>query len=77
MSTTILIVVTVLTTLFSVALVGYLVYLGVVVRKLKRTTKDQESDIKNLFTGHDETNTSIINASSERRTHPCLDAAHN
>ncbi len=40
--------VTVLITLISGALVGSLIYLGVVVRKLRRTVKDNVVDITNL-----------------------------
>ena len=40
--------VTVLITLISGALVGSLIYLGVVVRKLRRTVKDNVVDIINL-----------------------------
>ena len=43
-----LIMVTVLITLISGALVGSLIYLGVVVRKLRRTVKDNVVDITNL-----------------------------
>lgn len=43
-----LIMVTVLITLISGALVGSLIYLGVVVRKLRQTVKDNVLDIKNL-----------------------------
>jgi len=43
-----LIMATVLITLISGALVGSLIYLGVVVRKLRRTVKDNVLDIKNL-----------------------------
>jgi predicted PurR-regulated permease PerM len=43
-----LIMVTVLITLISAALVGSLIYLGVVVRKLRRTVKDNVVDITNL-----------------------------
>ena len=43
-----LIMVTVLITLISGALVGSLIYLGVVVRKLRQTVKDNVVDIKNL-----------------------------
>ena len=43
-----LIMVTVLITLISGALVGSLIYLGVVVRKLRRTVKDNVVDIINL-----------------------------
>ena len=43
-----LITVTVLITLISGALVGSLIYLGVVVRKLRRTVKDNVVDITNL-----------------------------
>ena len=39
---------TVLITLISGALVGSLIYLGVVVRKLRRTVKDNVVDITNL-----------------------------
>jgi len=43
-----LIMVTVLITLISGALVGSLIYLGVVVRKLRRTVNNNVLDIKNL-----------------------------
>ena len=43
-----LITATVLITLISGALVGSLIYLGVVVRKLRRTVKDNVVDITNL-----------------------------
>jgi len=43
-----LIMATVLITLISGALVGSLIYLGVVVRKLRRTVKDNVVDITNL-----------------------------
>jgi uncharacterized membrane-anchored protein YhcB (DUF1043 family) len=43
-----LIMVTVLITLLSGALVGSLIYLGVVVRKLRRTVNNNVLDIKNL-----------------------------
>lgn len=43
-----LIAVTVLATLVSGALVGFLIYLGVVVSRLKRTTKTQSKTIKDL-----------------------------
>ena len=43
-----LIMVTVLITLISGALVGSLIYLGVVVRKLRRTVNNNLLDIKNL-----------------------------
>ena len=43
-----LIMVTVLITLISGALVGSLIYFGVVVRKLRRTVKDNVVDITNL-----------------------------
>ena len=43
-----LIMATVLITLISGALVGSLIYFGVVVRKLRRTVKDNVLDIKNL-----------------------------
>ena len=43
-----LITVTVLITLISGALVGSLIYLGVVVRKLRRTVNNNEVDITNL-----------------------------
>ena len=43
-----LIMVTVLITLISGTLVGFLIYLGVVVRKLRRTVKDNVVDITNL-----------------------------
>ena len=45
-----LIMVTVLITLISGTLVGSLIYLGVVVRKLRQTVKDNVVDIKNLHT---------------------------
>ena len=43
-----LIAVTVLATLVSGTLVGFLIYLGVVVSRLKQTTKTQSKTIKNL-----------------------------
>ncbi len=48
MNTLSLIIVTVLVTLISGALVGFLIYLGVVVRKLRQTVKVQSEDITNL-----------------------------
>jgi hypothetical protein len=53
-----LIMVTVLITLISAALVGSLIYLGVVVRKLRRTVKDNIVDITNL---QNNLNTEVIN----------------
>ncbi len=48
MNTLSLIIVTVLVTLISGALVGFLIYLGVVVRKLRQTVKVQSEDITNI-----------------------------
>jgi hypothetical protein len=56
-----LIMVTVLITLISGALVGSLIYFGVVVRKLRRTVKDNVVDITNL---QNNLNGEVINISN-------------
>ena len=56
-----LIMVTVLITLISGALVGSLIYLGVVVRKLRRTVDKNVLDIKNLENALNEEAQNIYN----------------
>lgn len=56
-----LIMVTVLITLLSATLVGSLIYLGVVVRKLRRTVNNNVLDIKNL---ENALNAEVINLQS-------------
>jgi DNA-binding transcriptional regulator GbsR (MarR family) len=60
-----LIMVTVLITLISGALVGSLIYLGVVVRKLRRTVKDNVVDITNLQNTLNEVEKNINNRIDE------------
>lgn len=65
MSTISLIVVTVLVTLVSSAVLGFLIYMGVVVSNLRRTTKHSAENIKAIFNDLSIVNNEINTRSDE------------